>query len=326
MSTERVKLSVIVPAYNMEDTLPTTIESILSQGVEGMEIIIIDDGSTDHTGSVAETLRKAHSEIKVVHQANEGLSVARNSGIEAAEGDLITFVDSDDWVAAGTYPKLLELFDDYPESDILEYPLTHFTSNEPDPITTFPTGTYTKSYDYWFIARGYEHCYAWNKIFRRHVFFPIQGVAPRFEVGRTFEDTAFFAELLLSEPIITIVDQGCYIYCQNPRGITSQATATDISQLLDVHLRAINRLLAPTEKGQRPRRKLTQAEEDYYMAVVNIQITLCRLSSQAPKLPSRKVSISKEDFLHFPIITKKLLLNLFGIKTLCRLFKLVHTS
>ncbi len=320
------KLSVVIPAYNEESTLQQCVESVLVQAVESLEIIIVDDGSTDSTLSVALSLESKYKNIKVLHQQNRGLSVARNEGIEASSGELITFVDSDDFLREETYPALIAFMEEHSEIDILEYSLVRTRGEHTkrrSKHTTFENVVYPTIRDYWLEGRGFEHAYAWNKLFRRTVFFPPDGPELRFEEDRTFEDSALFVDLLSRQLTIATTDKGSYVYQQNPQGITSTASAKAIGQLLDTHLRAIELLKLGENKDEQGMRKLTPAEEDYYMSAVNIQITLCQLTNCAPVLPSYKVSIRKKDFSHFPRLTKKLILNISGINTLCRIYRLI---
>jgi len=102
------KFSIVVPMYNVEKFLPKCVESICSQTLEDIEIILVDDGSPDHCGEMAEEYAKEDSRICVVHRVNGGLGPARNSGIEVARGEYIGFVDSDDWVEPNMYERLYE--------------------------------------------------------------------------------------------------------------------------------------------------------------------------------------------------------------------------
>ncbi len=92
------KISIIVPVYNVEKYLRECIESILSQKLEPMEIILVDDGSTDSSGAICDEYASSHSHIKVVHQKNGGLSAARNTGLSLSCGEYILFIDSDDYI------------------------------------------------------------------------------------------------------------------------------------------------------------------------------------------------------------------------------------
>ena len=93
----KIKLSFVVPIYNMEKYLETCIRSILSQNVEYSEIILVDDGSTDTSASLCDKYVKQYENIKRIHKANGGISSARNEGLLAAQGEYVCFVDSDDF-------------------------------------------------------------------------------------------------------------------------------------------------------------------------------------------------------------------------------------
>ena len=94
----KIEISFIVPIYNVEKELVQCIDSLLGQSLNQFEIILIDDGSTDSSGKIADQYAAKDSHIKVLHQANKGLSAARNSGLNIARGEYIVFVDSDDWL------------------------------------------------------------------------------------------------------------------------------------------------------------------------------------------------------------------------------------
>lgn len=104
-----MKISVIVPVYNCEAYLPVCIDSILQQTFSDLEIIVIDDGSTDGSPAICDTYAKKDTRIRVIHQSNQGVSVARNTGLAYAKGDAITFVDSDDTIDADMYEVLSAL-------------------------------------------------------------------------------------------------------------------------------------------------------------------------------------------------------------------------
>ena len=110
-----MRLSIIIPIYNVEDTLQRCLESVLTQMDERIEVILIDDGSTDSSGKIAEDMTTNKGNCRLIHQKNKGLSAARNAGIEVATGDFLTFVDSDDFVAEGTYDALLAVLAAHPD-------------------------------------------------------------------------------------------------------------------------------------------------------------------------------------------------------------------
>ena len=120
------KISVIVPAYNAESTLRVAVESILSQQLPGMEIILVNDGSTDSTAQVCYALAAENDCIHVITEKNAGICAARNRGLDAASGEYITFCDDDDQLWQGALKLLLQLAEDN-RADIVRggYELLH---------------------------------------------------------------------------------------------------------------------------------------------------------------------------------------------------------
>lgn len=105
-------VSVIIPAYNIEDYIGRCLDSIISQTYKNLEIIVVDDGSSDHTGEILDNYAKKDRRIKVIHKENGGVSSARNKGIEVAEGDYIGFIDGDDLIETEMYKTLVDLLEE----------------------------------------------------------------------------------------------------------------------------------------------------------------------------------------------------------------------
>ena len=101
-------ISIIVPVYNVENYLRKCVDSIINQSYKNLEIILVDDGSTDSSGKICDEYSLKDSRIKVIHKKNGGLSDARNAGMEIASGDFWGFVDSDDYIDSDMYSVLLE--------------------------------------------------------------------------------------------------------------------------------------------------------------------------------------------------------------------------
>ncbi len=116
MVINMAKVSVIVPVYNAEQFIAKTIENLLSQTLEDMEIILVNDGSTDKSGEICDSYAKSHNKITVIHQENSGVCKARNAGISASTGDFIGFCDADD----------------VPDNDLYEYLYNLATQNNCD--------------------------------------------------------------------------------------------------------------------------------------------------------------------------------------------------
>lgn len=128
MVKTNMKLSVIIPIYNTEKYLRECIDSVLLQIVEDMEIILIDDGSTDNSFTICDEYAHKYNFIRVVHKRNEGVAIARNTGIKMSQGEYILFLDSDDMLS----PKILEKVEKDIETklDLYSYQIQKITSDK----------------------------------------------------------------------------------------------------------------------------------------------------------------------------------------------------
>lgn len=227
-------LTIVVPVYNVAATLERCVESIVSQSFTDWEMILVDDGSPDESGVLADRLAAADERIRVVHKTNGGLSDARNRGIIEARGEYITFVDSDDLIAPGTYAPLMQQLQMHSEVDVLEYSLRAVDGNgAPRFACTLPDAVWHGARTYWHTTQAWDHTYACNKIYRRSVF-----AAHRFPVGRLFEDVWLWPELLKDNIVVMTTSGGHYLYFYNDNGISAGATYAKVRQLLTAQLRA----------------------------------------------------------------------------------------
>ena len=161
-------ISVIIPVYNTEAYLDRCLQSIINQTYTCLDIILVDDGSSDRCPFLCDIWSEKDKRIRVIHKENGGLSDARNAAIDIAKGDYITFVDSDDWISPNTYAPLIEQIGD---NDILEYSIAE--------RLLLTDTTYEDITDYWLKEKAYTHTYACNKVFKRSLFEDI-----RFPKGR----------------------------------------------------------------------------------------------------------------------------------------------
>lgn len=102
------KLSVIIPVYNVEEYLEKCIESVLKQAYSPFEVILVDDGSSDKSSSICDQYGRADKRIKVIHQSNQGHTIARQNGFRASDGDYIIFIDSDDWIKDEMFALMMD--------------------------------------------------------------------------------------------------------------------------------------------------------------------------------------------------------------------------
>ena len=211
------RLSVIIPVFNSQTTLHRCVDSVLSQNISGMEVILVDDGSTDNSPAMCDALAARYDSVHVIHRPNGGLSAARNTGIDAAKGEWITFIDSDDALAPDTLNGNLEYALQLPDTDVVEYPVT-VRYGAPDsfsfdfkPVDT----TGSQVFEYWVQSKGYNHCFACNKIFRATLF---DGI--RFPLGESFEDAAVCPAIIRASRTVRYSDIGRYLYYKSEGSIT----------------------------------------------------------------------------------------------------------
>jgi glycosyltransferase involved in cell wall biosynthesis len=299
-----MKLSVIVPVYRVEQTLDRCLKSIVSQNYDDMEVILVDDGSPDRCPRMCDKWAQRNSRIQVVHKENGGLSDARNAGLEKAQGEYVTFVDSDDYVGLDTYRQLMELLAENPNVNLLEYPVYWHYGTREQRVLNFGNKIYTDSTLYWLKGYAYEHTYAWNKIYRRTLF---EGV--RFPKGQVFEDVATLPLILQKQPCVATTSKGLYHYCWNKKGITATATGSELQQLLNHHINILN--------------TWNVFDRRYYMHILNIQLDVCELTGEEPQLPALFVGLFTRG-VSFKQRLKSYILFLIGIKNLCKLNRFIH--
>lgn len=177
-------ISIIVPFYNVEKYARKCIESLLSQTLTDIEIILVDDGSPDRCGDICDEYAASDSRIKVIHKKNEGVSAARNAGLDIASADIIGFVDSDDWVSPDMFHSLYTAMIRH-DADIavcnISYEYKHVSQPDRFPIThevVFDRDEALKL----LMDDKRLHNYACDKIFRKHI------ITEKFPVGCRFED------------------------------------------------------------------------------------------------------------------------------------------
>lgn len=193
-----VKISAVIPAYNVEEYLTECVESILNQGVE-CEVIIINDGSKDKTLQVAKNLAEKYDNITVLDQENSGQSVARNRGIEIAKGEYLLLLDSDDYIQADTLSTLYKFCKEN-DLDYIKTGWNTFDENGKNFITLPKTKSInkvidSKTYFCELIDAGYN-CIIWNGLVKRD--FIVKNNLKYYE-GIQYEDNLFALELMLTD-------------------------------------------------------------------------------------------------------------------------------
>ena len=199
------QISVIVPVYNVEKYLTQCIESILSQTYQEFELLLIDDGSEDNSGSICDHYSNIDSRVHVFHKENGGVSSARNMGIEHAKGEWVCFVDSDDWIDKDTFEYITGLSKG---ADFLQfgYRRTGGTASEysyvPSKVLRYSTSVYCTKRIYHSAICGY--LLKLNIIKKYKISFP-----NHIKYG---EDQAFILKTLICSSEIVILDRHFYNY------------------------------------------------------------------------------------------------------------------
>lgn len=207
-------ISVIVPVYNVESYVAECIESIQNQTYMNLEIILVNDGSTDASGDICDKYAAYDERIQVIHKENAGVSAARNTGIEAANGDYIGFVDSDDYIAPTMYEDMLKLMVEH-DLDIIE--CTAFRNNGDTNIEGCNDGSLEIFNRDEALKMAMYDCFVavWSQLYKRRVISDV-----RFPVGRKFEDSAVSYLFIANTKRVGHINRCLYYYRLNPNSTT----------------------------------------------------------------------------------------------------------
>ena len=202
-------ISVIVPAYNTEKYISTCIDSLLAQTYINYEIIIINDGSTDHTLSILDKYRQ-HPNIRIFSQENAGLSAARNRGISVSNGDLICFVDSDDYVAKNYLEKLVAplLQDSTIDIAVCGYQEIYQDRQASYPLKPQLLTGYQATKNLLLNQRDFD-VLAWNKLYKKSLFTDYDILYP---VGQIHEDNLTTYKLYSVAKNVQYLEDVLYFY------------------------------------------------------------------------------------------------------------------
>lgn len=197
-------ISVIVPVYNTASYLSRCIESLVNQTYSDLQIILIDDGSTDSSGKIAYEWQAKDPRIEVYHQTNKGQSAARNVGLQHARGEYIAFVDSDDYIDSNYFSTMLQAAD-----DAIDCVQTGYRRVKQD-------GEHIKAYH---PKHFYQYTSPCMRLYRRAF---IDQHHLRFPEGMIYEDVVFSIDLWLAHPMYKMIPYCGYNYTLNTTSTTSR--------------------------------------------------------------------------------------------------------
>jgi len=209
-------ISIIVPIYNVEPYLPRCIDSILAQTYSNFELILVDDGSPDDCGRICDSYATKDERIRVIHKANGGLSDARNAGLDIAEGELIGFVDSDDYIHPEMYAVLYKnMTEARADLSLCDYrSISDPDGNIFDFDNKVEIYNNTEALAMLFTYYCQVFVLAWNKLYRKEVFENF-----RYAKGKIHEDEFLTYKILHQSKKIVFTHARLYYYYQSPNSI-----------------------------------------------------------------------------------------------------------
>ena len=284
-------LSVIIPVYNVENYLNECLDSVTSQTLEDMEIICIDDGSTDNSPDILKEYSKKDKRIKIITKENGGQATARNLGIKEAQGEYIAFVDSDDFIEPTMFEKLYTKAKDN-NLDIAMCKIATYdnqTEEIKDNVWYYMLGVFrdfekdifnhkdTKEFTCHIAVTPYNKIYKTTLLKENNILFP---------EGLIFEDEKFFYDTYLRAKRVSIVDEFLYYYRINRKGSTVDTIKdNDFSDIVP-----ISKLIRETFKE-------TDNYEDYKILLSNrfIHLQLARFTQTSQKYKENFFNLLKSD-------------------------------
>lgn len=242
-----IKLSVIVPICNVEKYLRKCVDSLLAQDIQSSvyEIILVDDESPDACPQICDEYADAHKNIRVIHRMNGGLSAARNSGIEIAQGEYIMFVDSDDYIEPNVLGRLIEQVE-RDNLDVLRYRLQYVNPQykvyNPYKSDPFKGNDYSEEATdgvTFLNTRMSTACYAWVFLIKRNVIINDRCL---FTEGIYFEDTDWTPRMLVKAQRVASTNTVVYNYLQREGSITKAINRSKQRKVLDDKMRLIGEM------------------------------------------------------------------------------------
>jgi len=219
-------ISAIIPVYNVKPYLAEAIESVTNQTFKDLEIILVDDGSTDGSGDMCDEYARNDSRIKVIHQKNRGLSAARNAGLDICKGDCVVFLDSDDAYLPEMVSKSSEMMAKH-GADVVECNICLHRNAEKHNIigiSSTKEGLYPKNEALVMQLDGRISTKVWNKLYKRELWNTI-----RFPEGQNYEDIDIILPLLAQAESVYVISEPLILHRTRPDSITGTQTLKNIS-------------------------------------------------------------------------------------------------
>lgn len=242
-----INISVIVPIYNSEKFLCKCIDSLLNQTYPNIEVILVDDGSTDSSPQICDNYAESDGRVTVIHQKNARIGAARNRGLEAAHGDYITFIDSDDYLELNTYETCVDIIRRH-NPDIIQWDLTFIP--EGDCTDVIPNrspsdyvelvldrdGTLEKLFQWKNMDTRFNHLWTdshciWTKMCRSELFAEI-----RFPEGKEYEDEMILHKLMFKSQKSVFINERFSNYLLRKNSTVHTMQLKDKMDKLDAYM------------------------------------------------------------------------------------------
>lgn len=215
------KISVIIPVYNIEKYLARCLDSVISQTLKDIEIICVNDGSTDNSANILSVYAEKDERIKIITQSNAGISEARNIGIQKASGEFIGFVDSDDFIEKDFYEKLYTSAIKNNADIACSSVIRENEKKKKILIEYKKEQVATSTKEKFELAHIPEHCYIWNKIYNRE---KLLNSNIKFIKGLVYEDIIYTPSVVESLGNIVVVPNVFYHYWNNSTSLVKNTS------------------------------------------------------------------------------------------------------
>jgi|GEM_PF-3395451 Glycosyltransferases involved in cell wall biogenesis len=231
-----VLFSIVIPAYNVEQYLEKCLIAIQQQTFANYEVLVINDGSKDKSGQIADSFAVSDKRIRVIHKENEGVSPTRTLGIKEACGEYLFYIDSDDWLAnSSVLSNLSEAIERYNKPDIVVFnSILRLESNgtETDSVLRYASASrlYAGAQEYTALERNFPN-YLWTQIYRTDF---VRQSGLEF-YGELYEDTLFNLQLYVEAKSFVTLDEALYIHIKRPNSLTtSKVTLRHLHLLINM--------------------------------------------------------------------------------------------
>ena len=242
-------ISVIIPVYNIEKYLSECIASVVNQSYRSLEIILVDDGSSDKSGKICDEWAQRDNRIKVIHKVNEGVSEARNTGIKECTGQLIGFVDGDDWIDPEMYQTLVERLLKS-EADVVMCGYYDYPYGLDKPIIKGNLVTEDGTFEdtaISIIKRNGYFTSVWNKLFRKEAVVHGEKIILMDSAFSYGEDEVWLYEVLQGCKKISFIPQAFYHWRPREESVSRvQTLSKEKMSIIDAKMKALE--LLPSSK------------------------------------------------------------------------------